>query len=253
MAAPPLVRFRLRIPRRRVLPLLLPTEWSQVEQGPHAAERFDAAVCREVRAKDAVVIANEGTQTERFAVLVDALLRRLRPDAEVDVEFALERRVPRDGPTHGGPVGLDLGHRRSGDEREGRVAGMQVGEVADLVDEHGAAVAAGLLVRAEHEVVQEQLPPALEEIGQRGLALRSVEDVALVDVHPRQPPALGGERIPRAGGFLFLDEQRLSRHSPLVRGNDRWQIHRAPFMLPGWVRPGTLAGETPTQMPSATR
>jgi hypothetical protein len=35
---------------------------------------------------------------------------------------------------------------------------VQVGEMADLVDEHRAPVAAGVLVRSEHEVVNEQLP-----------------------------------------------------------------------------------------------
>jgi hypothetical protein len=79
-----------------------------------------------------------------------------------------------------------------------------VGEVADLVDEHGAAVAARLLVRPEHEVVEEQLPTALEEVHQGRLAGRAVEDVVLVHPDPRQPATLGGERVACPGGLLLL-------------------------------------------------
>src|SRR5262249_22204038 len=149
---------------------------------------------------------NEDAETERLAVLVDALLGRLWPDAEVDVEVALEGRVPRDRPAHALPIALDLGYRGPGDEREGRVARVQVGEVADLVDEHRAAVATHVLIRPEHEVVDKQLPPTFEEIEQPGLARGRVEDVFLLDVHPREPAPLGGERVPRVGGLLLLDE-----------------------------------------------
>jgi hypothetical protein len=41
---------------------------------------------------------------------------------------------------------------------------VQVSQVADLVDEHRAAVAAHVLIRPEHEVVEQQLPAALEEV-----------------------------------------------------------------------------------------
>src|SRR5204862_2402329 len=116
--APPLVGLRLRVPRRRVFPLLLPAQRSQVEEGPQAAERLDAALRGEVRAKDVAAAANEGAEAERLAVLVDVLLRCLRTDAEVDAEVGLERRVPRDRPAHALPVGLDLGDRGPGDERE---------------------------------------------------------------------------------------------------------------------------------------
>src|SRR5438874_13154305 len=145
VAAPPLVRLRLRVPAGRVLPLLLATERCQVEEGPNAAEGFDATGCGEVRAKDAVAVAQEDAEAAILAVMVAVRLRRFRPDADVDVELALQRRVPRDGPTHPLSVRLDLRNRRAGHERKGGVAGVQVGEVADLVDEHRAAVAARVL------------------------------------------------------------------------------------------------------------
>src|SRR5256886_6797362 len=217
-----------------------------------APERLDAAVPREVRAEDAVVVANEDAQAERLAVLVDVRLRGLGPSAEVDVEVALERRIPRDRPAHSLPVRLDLRDRGAGHQRKGSVAGMQVGEVADLVDEHRAPVAAGVLVRAEHEVIEEQLPAPFEEIEQLGLAFRPDEDVLLLDVRPRKPAALGGERVPRARGFLLLDEQRVPRRLPFLRRDDRWKVHGAPLIV-GCVSPGTPAGDTATQIPSAAR
>src|SRR6266545_5416329 len=80
------------------------------------------------------------------------------------------------------PSGLVPSRRRRHAGRSSTPIG--VGEVADLVDEHRAAVAANVMVRAEHEVVEEQLPAALEEVEQRGLARRPIEDVVLLDVNP---------------------------------------------------------------------
>ena len=81
---------------------------------------------------------------------------------------------------------------------------MQVSKVADLVDEHRAPVAARLLVRPEHEVVEEQLPAALKQVEQPSLPVRSVEDVVLLDSDDGQPATLGGERVARPGCVLFL-------------------------------------------------
>src|SRR5919201_6819733 len=144
VAAPPLVRLALRVSGGRVLPLLLSAERCQVEEGPHAAKRLDAAGRREVRAKNAVAVTEEDAEAERFAVLVCIRLRRLRRDPEVDVEVAVERREPWDRPTQALPVRGDLCERGAGHECKRRVPGVQVGEVADLVGEHRAAVAAGV-------------------------------------------------------------------------------------------------------------
>src|SRR5438874_7851668 len=125
-----------------------------------------------------VFFFNDTATTEIYTLsLHDALpilLARfgtLGADAEGVVEVALERGEPRDGPTHALPVGLDPGDRRAGDERKGGVARMEVGEVADLVDDHRAAAAARLLVGAEHEVVEDELTAPLEEIEEVRLAV----------------------------------------------------------------------------------
>jgi hypothetical protein len=106
---------------------------------------------------------------------------------------------------------------------------MQVGEVADLVDEHRAAVAADVLVRPEHEVVEQQLPAPFEQIGQRDLACRAVEGVTLLDSHARQHAALSRERVAGPSGLLLLAEQRVVCCLPLRLGDDRWKVHGAPL------------------------
>jgi hypothetical protein len=55
-------------------------------------------------------------------------------------------------------------------------------------------------------VVEKQLPAALEEVEQRCLAGRAVEDEDMDDPNPRQPATLGGERVACPGGILLLDE-----------------------------------------------
>src|SRR6266508_4829876 len=77
----------------------------------------------EVGAKDAVAVAKEDAEPERFAVLVDRRLGCLGRDTEVDVEVTLERREPRDGPPHALPVRLDLRERGAGHEGKRGVAG----------------------------------------------------------------------------------------------------------------------------------
>ena len=97
--------------------------------------------------------------------------------------------------------------------------------MTDLVDEHRTAVAARFLVRPEHEVVEEQLPPPLEEVEQARLAVRPVEDVILVHADHRQPATLGGERVACPSGFFFVGKKRVPRCLPLRRGDDRGKVH----------------------------
>jgi hypothetical protein len=88
--------------------------------------------------------------------------------------------------------------------------------MAEVVDGHRAPVTPLILVGTEHEVVDEQLSAALEQIEQGGLAVRALEHVRLVDEDARQPATLGGERIACARGFLFLGEELVASRLPLV-------------------------------------
>ena len=148
--------------------------------------------------------------------------------AEVGVE-AVRYGVPRHLPAHPRLQALDVRLRRARSVREGGVAGVQVGEVGDLVGSQRAA-AAGMLGPAEHAgleegAVDDQLTAALEQVEQARLALRPVELVLLLHGHPRHPPALGGQRVTGAGQLLLLHEQLLARRLPLLRRHDRGCFH----------------------------
>src|SRR4051794_18644421 len=62
VVVPPLVRRRLGVALRRVLPRLLAAERRDVEVAPGAAHRLVAAAVDEVRAEDAVAVAQEGVR-----------------------------------------------------------------------------------------------------------------------------------------------------------------------------------------------
>ena len=116
---------------------------------------------------------------------------------------------------------LDVRLRRARGEDESGVAGVQMGDVGDLVGHHGAA-GAGMLGPAVHAgleegAVDDQLTAALEQVEQARLALGPVELVLLLHGQPRHPPTLGGQRVTGAGQLLLLHEQLLARSLPLLR------------------------------------
>jgi hypothetical protein len=102
---------------------------------------------------------------------------------------------------------------------------MKMGEVADLVDEHRAAVAARFLVGAEHEVVEDELTPPVEKVDEPRLSLWAVEHVVPLDPDPRQAAALCGKRISRPGRCLFLRTQLLKSRFPFFLRDDWRKIH----------------------------
>src|SRR5882672_5153574 len=70
VAAPPLIGRGFRPALGRILPILLAAERRQVEEGPGAAERLDAAPGGEVGAEDsALVIAQQDAEAEGLAVV----------------------------------------------------------------------------------------------------------------------------------------------------------------------------------------
>src|SRR4051794_25704783 len=215
----PLVRRRLRVALRRVLPLLLAPERRDVEVAPGASHRLVAAIVDQVGAEDpAVVLAVEGVGAVPLV------------HAEVLVEV-VGGRVPGDllPPAHALPPALDVGLRRARDERERGVARVQVRRVRDLVGDLRAPWAAGLRPAVHaglvEEAVDDQLVAPLEDVVQAGRAVWSLEAVLLLDGHPRHPAALGGQRIARAGQPLLLHEQLLARGLPLLGRDDRRHVH----------------------------
>src|ERR1700757_4740106 len=123
---PPLVRRRLRVALRRVLPLLLTPEGSNVEVAPGAAHLFVTAAVDEVGAEYAVAVAYECV---RAVPLVHA---------EVAIE-AVRDRVPRDKiPAHPRLNALNVRLRSPRDEGQRGVARVQMRGVRNLVGHHGA-------------------------------------------------------------------------------------------------------------------
>src|SRR6266536_466927 len=66
--------------------------------------------------------------------------------------------------------------------------------MADLVDERRAARARQIPVVEPHQVVDDQLTAALEEIEQARLPFRPIEDVLLLDLDHRRRSALSASR-----------------------------------------------------------
>src|SRR5262249_6436466 len=70
---------------------------------------------------------------------------------------------------------------------------------------------------SEHEVVDEELGPAGEQVAQGLLAVDRVEDVVLVDPHPRKGAALTSQLVAPARVLLLRREQRQAGLDVLLR------------------------------------
>src|SRR4029079_14977133 len=120
-------------------------------------------------------------------------------------------------------------------EDVGRVAGVEVLDQPgrQLVGAGGAARAALVPLGMEHEVVDDQLRPAVEQLAQRPPAARALELVGLGDLDHRELAALGVEPVALAGEVLLLLEQLAASGVPLLLRDDLRQAHgillRRPF------------------------
>ena len=138
--------------------------------------------------------------------------------AEVGVE-AVGDGVPGHLPAHPRLQARDVRLRRARGVREGGVAGVQMGEVGDLIGPEGAA-AAGLLGPAEHPgfeegAIDDQLTPAFEQVKQARLAARSVEfyafSTAIQGIRRRSAASASRDRI---WAFSFTSNRsRAASHS----------------------------------------
>ena len=126
-------------------------------------------------------------------VVFDAALALLllgERDVEVAVEVAAERRRPGKRPAHAPLVGLQLLERRSRHRRAASRRGWPdaTANAVEAVGNRRARRTAGLVVGAEHEVIDEELRAPSEEIRQRDAALVGVESILLVDPAPTAAP-----------------------------------------------------------------
>src|SRR4051812_25774148 len=93
-------------------------------------------------------------------------------------------------------------------------------DTADGVGDRRVDRAAGRVARAEHEVVDEQLRPPVEQLVERPFACVSVEAVLLLHPHPRKLAPLPGELVAEPRVLLLADQELLARGAPLLPRSD---------------------------------
>src|SRR5918992_629361 len=99
-------------------------------------------------------------------------------------------------------------------------------EAVEPIGHRRAGGAAGLVARAEHEVVDEQLGAAVEQLVQRLLPLVGVEAVLLLHLHPRQLAPHARQLVAATGVLLLELQQLLARRLPLLRRRRAVLRHR---------------------------
>src|SRR5450759_1457501 len=96
-----------------------------------------------------------------------------------------------EAPAHAILEGFDLGQRRSRNHDQRDVAIGEVNEAAvEMIGQERAAWTTLLPPRTEHEVVHNQLASAVEEVGERFLAVRTIEDILFFNPLPGHFAAL---------------------------------------------------------------
>src|SRR5918995_5311809 len=115
-------------------------------------------------------------------------------------------------------------------------------DAVDGVRARRAHWAAGLVARAEHEVVDEELGATVEELRQVLRALVGLEPVPLLDRDPRQLAALPCELVAHPGVFLLASQQLLAGRLPFLAAADLVIRHRGCLLFVCTLAPKTAAG-----------
>src|SRR5262249_19942626 len=82
-------------------------------------------------------------------------------------------------------------------------------------------------IRREHQVIDEELAPSVEEFGEGLAAAGRIEDVAFFDLYPGKSTTLGGESVTFAAEPFLLFQQRLAGRQPFFVRNDWVLFHRS--------------------------
>src|SRR5215467_15437295 len=103
----------------------------------------------------------------------------------VIVEITSVGRNPIKLPSQALLEGFDFGQGRSGNRRKGNVALRKMHQCSVRMIHVERAAGAGFFpLRAEHEVINDELAFAVEEIGESSLAAGGIENVVLFDLDP---------------------------------------------------------------------
>src|SRR5689334_6518141 len=101
-------------------------------------------------------------------------------------------------------------------------------DAVEVVCPEGAALAAGLPVGAEHEVIDHQLRASSEQVCQRFPSVGSLEDVILRDALPWQAAPFRTQLVTQTRELLFLGKKLFAGFYPRVVRHDRMTVaHRA--------------------------
>src|SRR5579883_3491744 len=92
-----------------------------------------------------------------------------------------------------------------------------------MLGDERAPLANVIGARRQHEVIDGELAAAMKQIGKGALAIRSLEDVGLLDFHPWQMAALLSKLVELVRHLFLFDEQSPARGEPfLARDDFRW-------------------------------
>src|SRR5262249_43799058 len=96
----------------------------------------------------------------------------------------------------------------------------------DMIGQERATRATFYPSRAEHEMIDDQLAASVEEVGERFLAVRPLEDVLLVDLDPGQFAPLGAHPVAHPGKLFLVGQVEFARLEPFFSRYDFVVLHR---------------------------
>src|ERR1700722_12889863 len=96
------------------------------------------------------------------------------------------------------------------------------GDAIEVIDDVRAAGATFLPSGTEHEVIDNQLAAAIEEIGEGFRAGGRFKRVGLFNFFPGKLAALAAEFVAQAGEFFFFEQKFLSSCEPFGWRDDFW-------------------------------
>src|SRR5262249_10351825 len=135
-------------------------------------------------------------------------------------------RDPAKAPSHPRAHRLDLVDGGARDHDVAQIVVLEVHEQAgDVIDLERAADALRDLAGSHHEVLDEELAPAVEQIGEAHPALRCVEDVLLLDPGPRELATELAELVALLREGLLDFQELHALLDPLRPGNDSMRLH----------------------------
>ena len=114
-------------------------------------------------------------------------------------------------------------------------------EAVEAIGDRGVDWVLRLVARAEHEVVDQELGAAVEELGQGPGSVVGVEAIVLVDLGPGQLAALAGQLVAHPGVLLLALQQFLASGLPLGTADNLVTSHRGLSPLSECV-PGASGG-----------